>query len=212
LEYNDEVHCRQLTPNPLLPLVLGWDFGLEGNAVVMGQLTKTGQLVVVDELCSTRVGLDEFAETVVKPHLAMNYPKYQIRCVGDPSGAYGSTNTAKTAFQILADSGFLLMPALSNDPMARIEAVRKFMTRMAAGQPAFLIDPKASTLRKGLNGRYMFERVQVSNKEIFKDKPVKDEYSHPADALGYLAMHISHVELGAWTKKDKIVYPQMGIV
>jgi hypothetical protein len=211
-EYNDDTHCREVTPNPKLPLVLGWDFGLEGNAVVFGQLTKLGQLVVLDELCTTRVGLDEFAETVVKPHLAMRYPKYEIRNVGDPSGAYGSTNTAETAFRILGKCGFVLMPALSNDPMARIEAVRTFMNRMTTGQPGFLIDPRAAVTRKALSGRYCFERVQVSNKEIYKDKPAKDEYSHPADALGYLAMHVSHVELGAWSKKDKIAYPSLGVV
>jgi hypothetical protein len=210
-EYNDDTHCKPLTPNPMLPLVLGWDFGLNGNAVVMGQLTKLGQLMVLDELCATRLGLDEFAETVVKPHLAQHYPKYEIRSVGDPSGAYGSTNEAKTAFQILANSGFVLMPALSNDPMARIEAVRKFMNRMATGQPAFQIDPKAAVTRKALAGRYMFERVQVSSKEIYKDKPVKDEYSHPADALGYLALHVTHVDLNAWSK-GKIVYSNAGIV
>jgi hypothetical protein len=211
-EYNDDTHCRDISPNPKLPLVLGWDFGLEGNAVVFGQLSKLGQLVVVDELCSTRLGLDEFAETVVKPHIAMNYPKFQIRCVGDPSGAYGSTNTAESAFRILANRGFVLMPALSNDPMARIESVRVFLNRMTVGQPGFLIDPKASTLRKALSGRYCFERVQVSNKEIYKDRPVKDEYSHPADAMGYLALHITHVDLNSWAKDGKLKYPSLGIV
>ena len=211
-EYNDDIHCKSVNPNPMLPLVLGWDFGLNGMACVIGQLTKLGQLVVLDELCPTRMeGLDEFAETVVKPHLAQNYPKYQIRSVGDPSGAYGSTNEAKTAFQILANCGFVLMPALSNDPMARIEAVRKFLNGMVSGQPRFLIDPRAAVTRKALAGRYLFERVQVPNKEIYKDKPVKDEYSHPADALGYLALHVTHVELNSWSK-GKIVYPPAGVV
>jgi hypothetical protein len=211
-EYNDDIHCKEVHPNPLLPLILGWDFGLNGMAVVIGQLNKLGQLVVLDELTPTRMeGLDEFAETVVKPHLAQHYPKYEIRSVGDPSGAYGSTNEAKTAFQILANCGFVLMPALSNDPMARIESVRKFLTGMVSGQPRFLIDPKASKTRKGLAGRYLFERVQVSNKEIYKDKPVKDEYSHSADALGYLALHVTHVDLNSWSK-GKIVYPQLGVV
>lgn len=211
-EFNDDTHCRPLVPNPQLPLIAGWDFGLNGMAVVIGQLTKLGQLVVLDELTPQRSeGLDEFAETVVKPYLAQHYPKYEIRSVGDPSGAYGSTNEAKSAFQILANCGFVLMPALTNDPMARIEAVRKFLTGMVVGQPRFLIDPKAAKTRKALAGRYCFERVQIPNKEIYKDKPVKDEYSHPADALGYLALHVTHVDLNAWSK-DKIVYPSLGVV
>jgi hypothetical protein len=212
-EYNDEVHCKPISPNPMLPLVLGWDFGLNGMAVVIGQLSKLGQLLILDELCPQRMeGLDEFAEVVVKPHLAQHYPKFQIRSVGDPSGAYGSTNQAKGAFQMLADCGFVLMPAMTNDPMTRIETVRKFLTRMASGQPAFLIDPKAATLRKAMAGRYMFDRVQVPGKEIYKDKPVKDQYSHPADALGYLALHVMHVDLNSWSKNKKIQYPSLGVV
>jgi hypothetical protein len=83
---------------------------------------------------------------------------------------------------------------------------------MTVGQPGFLIDPKAAVLRKALSGRYCFERVQVSNKEIYKDKPVKDEYSHPADAMGYLALHITHVDLNSWSKEGKIKYPNLGVV
>jgi len=100
---------------------------------------------------------------------------------------------------------------MTNDPMTRIEAVRQFLNRMSAGQPSFLIDPKAAVLRKALAGRYMFERVQVPGKEIYKDKPVKDDYSHPADALGYLALHVKHVDLNSWSK-GKIIYPKQAIV
>ncbi len=55
-------------------------------------------------------------------------------------------------------------------------------------EPALLIHPRCTTLRKALAGKYQFARVQVSGDERFHDKPLKNEYSHPAEALQYMLM------------------------
>ena len=52
------------------------------------------------------------------------------------------------------------------------------------GKPRFTVLPKASMIRKGLQGGFCYKRVQVSG-ERYADKPDKNEYSHFVEALEY---------------------------
>ena len=54
----------------------------------------------------------------------------------------------------------------------------------------FVIDPSCSVLRKGFMGGYRYSRVQVSGTERYREEPDKNEYSHPHDALQYLALGV----------------------
>lgn len=222
-EYSDELHCREAQVNDMLPLVLGWDFGMTA-ACVITQLTKRGQLVVLDELVAENMGIRQFAADIVKPYLALNFPNHcrrkaegavvdsaRIMSVGDPAGLHRTYNEARTCFMELADVGFTAMPALTNDVLARIEAVRKFLTKLIDGQPGFILHPKATQLRKGFLGKYCFERVQVTGPERYKDAPTKNQYSHPHDALQYAAMHLGHVELTSWKSGGKKLFVPMAI-
>jgi hypothetical protein len=48
-----------------------------------------------------------------------------------------------------------------------------------------LIDPSCKTLIKGFRGGYRYERLKSSGAAAFKDRPAKDKFSHPHDALQY---------------------------
>ncbi len=123
-----------------------------------------------------------------------------------------SDSDEKTAFMALADEGFVAMPAITNDPRARQEAVKKYLTKMVMdGQPGLVVDPKASLIRKGFMGNYHFKRVQVGNDERYRDVPDKNEYSHPHDALQYVALFSNTAEMAGDFGK-KLVYPQSGVV
>ncbi|SPU49852.1 Uncharacterised protein [Bordetella trematum] len=77
------------------------------------------------------------------------------------------------------------MPAPTNDPILRLGAVDSALTRIVDGEPGLLVHPDCKTLRKALSGGYCYRRMAVSG-ERFADKPVKNEYSHVADAAQYL--------------------------
>jgi hypothetical protein len=211
-EYSDEIHCKEITPIKKIPLLIGFDYGLTPAAVIC-QLTPRGQLLVLDELTSEGMGIRQFARDALKPHLANFYSEWKgnIQCVGDPAGMRKSDTDERTCFMELADEGFICMPALTNDVLARTEAVKKFLTRMADGKPGILVSPKSSKVRQGFLGKYCYERVQVSGKDVFRDRPIKNEYSHVADALQYVCMYVNHVELSNW-KSGKVEYPALGIV
>lgn len=210
-QYNDDIHCREIKPDPKKPLIIGLDFG--HPAAVVCQISPVGQLRIYGAIAEdSTMGIQQFARDVLKPYLAQEFPGFRFQCVGDPAGVRRSDSDEKTAFMALADEGFVAMPAITNDPRARQEAVKKYLTKMVMdGQPGLLVSPKASMIRKGFMGNYHFKRVQVGNDERYRDVPDKNEYSHPHDALQYVALYSQTAEASEDFGK-KIVYPVMGVV
>lgn len=195
-EWKEEVHYSavELTVMRGLPLLLGWDFGLT-PAVVFAQMLPTGQLRIIDELCAEGMGIKQFARDIVKPHIATFYNGMAIRAWGDPMGGTGAENDAEaTCYRELSLAGLPAVPARSNEFLTRYAAVADFLTRMVDGEAGILIGPKCRKLRKGFNGGYKRQRIQVSggqNDVRFKDEPLKNEFSHPHDALQYICLEIN---------------------
>lgn len=195
-EYNDDIHCAKETLELYkgVPLYLGWDYGLT-PACIAGQLSPHGQLRIVQEWCTEDMGIREFARDVVKPDLTNKYSGMQMISVGDPAGKQRTQTEANSCMDILAQEGIptVSAPDESNEVIARLDGVRYYMKGMdREGQPSFLIDPSCRNLRKGFNGGYKYERVQVIGEERFKEQPAKNKFSHPHDALQYLCARLRH--------------------
>lgn len=187
-EYNDRVHVadNEIEVNPQLPVYLGWDFGLT-PACIIGQMTPKGQLVILDELIAEDMGIRQFAIEVVRPMLLNKYSRNKFISVGDPAGVNRSQVDERTVYQELLEVGIATEPAVTNDFLPRRESVAFFLNRMSAGDPGFLLSPNCTTLRKGFIGGYRYERLKVSG-ERYRDRPAKDKFSHPHDALQYLCL------------------------
>lgn len=201
-EYNDIIHCpeEELEVYHGIPLRLGWDFGLT-PAVALFQITPQGQCHVLDEIVALDMGVKRFIRDEVKPHLANNYPGMIIISVGDPAGTQRTQTQEDTCMQILKEEGLRTSPAHTQELVARREAVSQFLTAMDAdGKPNFQLSPKCRYLRKGFNGAYKYERVQVSREERYKDKPHKNVYSHIHEGLQYGLLEVTR---GFKVKKHK---------
>ena len=210
-EYKDRLHCSMDALDPMkgLTLWLSFDYGLT-PACVFGQLTPKGQLRVIGEACSDSMGIRQFASDVVKPMLANRFAGMTHKVTGDPAGRQRAQTDETTCEQILADLGLPVESPESNDFTARRDAVSRFLTKLMAGTgdevtPSFILSPSCRMLRKGFLGKYYYERVQVTTEERYKEKPVKNAYSHPHDALQYLAMKIDSSQSS--TKKRKALPP-----
>lgn len=200
-DYSDSAHCLAFDADPALPLLLGWDAGLT-PACIVAQLSKRGQLRVIEEFCAEDMGMRRFARDVVKPGLA-KYRGYTIGLSwGDPSNTRGDADE-KRAIGILNDDyvenddgdqiqaldmGFITEPASTNFITPRLEAVRFYLTMMLDGAPGFVIHPRCKRLRQALSGKYRFRRLKVVGEEKYTDTPEKNDWSHPADALQYLCL------------------------
>lgn len=190
-EYNDKVHAldKNVEAERGLPIVLGWDFGLTPACVIM-QVSARGKIIILDELISEDMGIRQFANEIVKPHLVNNYGGFTWYSAGDPAGNIRAQTDERTCLQELLEAGIATEPAPTNDFIPRREAVAFFLTKMADGQPAFALNPRCTNLRKGFLGRYKYERLKVSGAARYKDRPVKDMSSHIQDALQYACLRV----------------------
>lgn len=193
--YNDEWHCREYEFDPKLPVYVGWDYSFRGQACVLAQLSKRGQLRIFEEFVGeeTGISLEDFVFNAVKPGLAKYNATYQAS-VGDPAGVKKGDLDERFALGLLNDVyeevqfnlPFTTEAADTNSLGPRLEGVDHFLNRSIDGAPALVLHPRCSILRKGFLGRYEYKRVQVVGEERFKDVPNKNRYSHPQDALQYL--------------------------
>lgn len=190
-EWNDRVHVSSepLKPTRGLPIVLGWDFGLTPSCII-GQMMPNGRLHILEELVAEDMGIRQFASDVVRPVLTTKYNGFARFSEGDPAGQIRAQTDERTCLQELAELGMPTDPAPTNDWIPRRESVAYFLTRMIDGGPGFLLDPSCSTLRKGFNGRYRYERLKTSGSARYRDRPIKDQFSHPHDGLQYLCMRV----------------------
>jgi hypothetical protein len=160
--YTDSVHSSHMEfkPSTDTPIVLGFDFG-RTPACAFIQRTAIGRWICFDEMVLTDSGAVDFAPTL-KRYIEENYPDHTFKGWGDPC-----------------------QPTQSNDPLKRRAALEVPMKEMCMdGKPRFLVLPKASMIRKGLQGGFCYRRVQKSG-EHYTDEPDKNEYSHPVEALEY---------------------------
>lgn len=200
-EYNDKIHVasEDLIVNPGLPIFLGWDFGLT-PACIIGQISPKGQLLILEELVAEDMGIRQFATDIVKPALLNKYARNKFISVGDPAGMNRSQTDERTCFQELLESGISTEPANTNDFIPRRESVAFYLNRMSSGEPGFLLSPSCKTLRKGFIGGYRYERLKVAG-ERYRDRPVKDRFSHPHDALQYLCLKARDGAIGPRARK-----------
>ena len=209
--YPEYSASRHMAPEGLkvykgLPLILGWDFGLT-PAVVICQVSPKGQFRVLDELQSESMGIKQFARDVVKPHLANKYRGVKIQSIGDPAGTQRAQSNESTCMDELAIAGIPTDAAPTNAFLARREAVAGFLIKAIGDEPGMLISPNCSWIRKGFNGGYMFERIQVSGDERFKDQPKKTMHSHTHDGLQYAALFVDRGLVSRQTDKARPVQP-----
>lgn len=211
-EWNDTLHVKEIRPLQGVQLKIGLDFGLTPAAVIT-QPDARGRLLVLDELCGEDMGIRQFLEDVLIPHLVDVYPDHwankddMVLLIGDPAGNQKAQTDERSCFEEVRAKKLKIKPAKSNAWLPRRGAVAWFLSKLSGGQPTFLLDPCCSVLRKGFNGGYKYRRIQVTGEDRFADEPVKNRYSHPHDALQYAALELGGVQATQPTRKPATVRP-----
>jgi len=214
-EFVDSMHVREFTMDRRGGVYLGLDFGLTPAAAI-GQRLASGRWVIDREITTDRMGVIRFAGEI-KRVLSEHYPEWRVHAItGDPAGNQGQAGDEeeRTVFDILAAHGVQAVPAITNDFSVRRESVAKLLSALVDGTPGLLIHPRCRTLRKAMAGKYQFARIQVAGDERYQDKPLKNEYSHVAEALQYLALGGGEGRSVVSARPDrpkKLVYPKLGI-
>lgn len=185
-QFQPSFHVAKSTLRPisggLRPVVIGMDLGLCPSAVI-GQQDARGRMLVMAELASFDMGVQRFTRTVLKPLLATKFPGCGFIIVTDPAGTQRAQTDERTAVDIIRAEGFTVFPARTNNIQARLNAVDDFLMRQVDGEAAFLLDPSCTALKAAMMGGY---RYHAKTGAIEKNK-----FSHIAEALQYLALHIN---------------------
>ena len=186
-EYHDDVHATDvpITIDRSATIYVGLDFGLT-PAALFAQKTAAGRWLVFDELVSEDMGTKNFGK-LLHTKMRHEYSGCKFEIYGDPAGDQRAQTDEVTPYQILQAEGIVAWPTYTNDVVIRREANAAPMQRMDfAGNPGFLIGPKAIIYRKAMAGGYKYKRMAVSGTARFHDVPDKNRYSHIADAGQYL--------------------------
>lgn len=169
------------------PMLLGLDFGLTPAAVI-AQL-QGDRLIVFEELVEINMGAVRFVPKLLQ-HIRLKYPKKDNlrkhwRCFIDPAGFTRHETDESACSMILQENGF--------DPIGgpqgfeqRRKAVVEWLQKMTPKGPAMQLYARgAPMLHKGFEGGYQFPE-KAGEIEPGKIRPLKNAYSHPADAYQYL--------------------------
>jgi len=193
-EFNPDVHAvESLSAIQGETLLLGWDFGLTPACVVL-QLSPRGQLLVLKEYVGDGMGIRTFADSIVIPSLAKDFPYCKVGLsIADPAG--NNRSEVVEEMSCIGELSSLNIPtrgARTNDIDPRLGSVRYFLNKMVDGKPGLVLDRRnCPTLFKGFVKDYVYARVAVSGEERYKDKPNKNMSSHPMDALGYGCLELA---------------------
>lgn len=204
-EFNRIIHVSkdELVPDPAVPI----DAGLDGGrtpAMVFGQKMR-GQRRILDELVVfdpdpdkldqqlDRLGPTAMAE-IARDFVATNYPDCKMGTVYyDPAIDFGQDDDGYDWLKFFRETfkapRFRPGGKAGNRIMPRLEAVRKLLTALWGGKPALVFSDRCKSLIRGLSGGYIFERVKLSNGSgRFRDRPIKNDFSHAQDALQSLCL------------------------
>jgi hypothetical protein len=183
--FKSETH---VTKNPIEAtsgeIIIGIDFG-RTPAAIFCQQSMGGRWKILHELLANDMGAIRFSEILKREIVKQGWRDNDIRYIGDPAGNQMSQTDENTPFMILRSNGINAIPATTNDPMLRIEAVENVLNRMVEGFPALQISPTCATTIAGFEGGYQYRRMQVVGQEKYDERPNKNRFSHIHDALQY---------------------------
>lgn len=197
-EFFEELHFKEhLEILNGLPLVLALDFGLT-PCCLFCQIKPTGQLRVYREVQLRQAGALDLVD-VIREVCKSEFPGMNIsRIWGDPAGADPVQTDKTTPFEIIAKG--LGVPVHPGDQkvFTRLEGVRGRAKAIVDGQPGIIISAQhCPTLMEGLLGAY---RYPQSAGGIIGARPLKNIYSHLADALQYICTGEFNVLSGEATR------------
>lgn len=204
-----KLHILKEPPEPKfgLPMLIGFDFGLTPAAVI-GQY-EDGVLTIFKEYVEVNMGVERFSEKVIAD-MKLRWPKWgdirtQWLCYIDPAGVFRSDTDENSCALVLQGKGFKTAPG----PVVweeRRRGVVSFLQLMRSAGPAFQIYAReCPMLVKGFEGGYRFNDRSVEI-EPNKVRPIKDQYSHPHDALQYLCSGIRALDSTLQRKVPRPIY------
>ncbi len=183
-EWDDHLHLATgLVPIRGGPLTLLWDFGLNPTCIIT-QVTPLRDWLVLEAVMGDGIGAEELIKQEVRPLLIQRYKGLPFSHIGDPAGAQREQSSANQSaiLTVRRELGGIFR----RGPVKffqRREPLRAILARQRSGRGVVQVDRlKARIVWQALRGGWHFH---VSKTGVTGSEPIKNEHSHPGDAMGY---------------------------
>ena len=185
-EYNPTIH---LSKGPLEPHVGLVGFrcydGWHDPACILGQITETGRIVILDALVGPDTDIRILIRTRIKPLLYS--PRWKDRCrawrdMGDVSmKTPDQSNINESAAKVVEEAFGSRFEGGPKQWETTERRMNDALTMLIKGAPAVIINPECSILHRALDGGWHYKIDQSGHRT--KDVPEKDEFSHIGDCF-----------------------------
>lgn len=193
-EFRRELHVATESIKPIgkTQIIYGWDNTGLSPAICLSYIDSVGQWRIFKEFCYEDTGIADATEAAIV-WCNMNLDKEcTFKHIGDPAGKNRDSNKKSPADYIMEKALDYGQRINIEDGIqtfkVRREAVAGRLTKMINGEPALLIDPSCSRIIEGFEGGYAYP--EIGDTGIFKEEPVKNEFSHIHDAIQYPATRL----------------------
>lgn len=191
--YNDRIHYKP-TPyrgDPNYPLLIGVDWGTRFAAFVFCQYIDSC-LHVLEELVTMDKALISQMNDDVIPLLNTRFPDFTDRVIiADPAGKIRDPlEGVPIRTHMTVKWGLKVREPTSDKPSVRIDAMKELARR----QSGMELHSNIKIIRKGFQGKYQYNRLakaDSSGNVTYKKEPDKNFYSHPMDAVCYVALDVT---------------------
>lgn len=176
LEDSGHFNCSKYDPE--LPVVCGWDLGYTDDTSIWFAQVHPDGIKIIDFLTVSGYALDDIIhELKQKPYL------YAPMLLPHDAKAK-SLQTGKSIREQLWAAGIksVLVPSLSLQD--GIQAVRKTL-------PNVWFDTTNEDVKIGVSALRMYQREWDDKRQVFKQSPLHDWSSNPADAFRYLCLGLN---------------------
>lgn len=194
-EWSDDIHAAkaELSVVPGLPRLIGMDFG-RNPACVIGQMTRLGQMQILDEITAFNMSVPQFVNELLIPKLMndYNWPHASVMCFGDPAGMNSGEMYDIGCIEFLNNRGIPCAKPenlKNNDFNVRRDAVGNLLRSNYKGTPSLIVSRSCKMLIAGFNGDYCYRKMRTADGSAkYSEQADKNEYSHVHDALQYLVV------------------------
>lgn len=184
-EWSDEQHIAPavIKPDPNHAIIVGIDYGRTPAAIFMQYIDK--RILVFHEFVLAGVSTVTFARLLKQEIARKGWQNFTMQMFGDPSGDDMKETSDQAPSEIMRSQGLIVLPAPTNDPLVRIEAVAVMLTLMTPHGPAYQVSPSCHHLIAGFRGGYHFKPLTGGSRGQYDTRPSKNRSSHPHDGNQY---------------------------
>lgn len=187
-KFDRHVSKTPLKIDPHLPVIIGQDTGRTPASVFM-QMGHDGRLRVLREAPGFNIGTKAFAQMKLNPVIRNFFSSNPLIFVLDPAGVRQNETDDNSWLRELRniyrkEDGHTVVPAVTNDPIVRINAIDESLRSWPDGEPAILIDPACKMFIEGLRSKYRYVKLKGSA-DKFQANADKNDWSHTVEAAQY---------------------------